>query len=133
MPEFVQVAKSSELQPGEMKRVMVDGQRVLLANVGGSFHALSDRCGHMTAGLSKGKLEGDVVECPMHFSRFNVTTGKLIRGPDYVRLTRFSLFLRFIGRLSKEPRVLLSPRYFMAKDVPSYEVRVEGDSVLVKP
>ena len=132
MSEFVQVAHASELQPGEMERVLVDSQRVLLANVGGTFYAMADRCGHMTATLSKGKLEDGVVECPMHFSRFDVKTGRLIRGPNWGRLSRLRVFLRWMGRLSKEPQILLSPRYFWAKDVPSYEVRTDGDSVLVK-
>ena len=132
MSKFVAVAKTSELQPGEMTRVNVEGQPVLLANMDGTFFALLDRCGHQRAVLSKGRLEGDTAECPMHFSRFDVKTGRLIRGPDFMRLIRFSEALRVIGRLSKEPRVLLSPRYFWAEDVPSYEVRIEGNTVLVK-
>ena len=132
MSKFVAVARTSELQPGEMTRVNADGRPVLLANVDGSFCALLDRCGHQRAALSKGRLEGETLECPIHFSCFNVKTGRLIRGPDYTRLIRFSEALRLIGRLSKQPRVLLSPRYFWAKDVPSYEVRIEGDTVLVK-
>lgn len=132
MSKFVAVAKTSELQPGEMSRVNVDQQPVLLANVDGTFFALLDRCGHQRAALSKGRLKGETVECPMHFSRFNVKTGRLIRGPDYMRLIRFREALRLMGRLSKEPRVLLSPRYFWTEDVPAYEVRIEGDTVLVK-
>ena len=132
MAEFVPVAKTAELQPGEMKRVVVDRQRGLLANVEGAFYALADRCGHMTASLSKGKLEGEVVECPMHFSRFNVKTGRLIRGPDFMRLLRPRVLFRWMGRIAKEPRVPLSPRYFLANDVPSYAVRTEGDSVQVE-
>jgi nitrite reductase/ring-hydroxylating ferredoxin subunit len=31
--------------------------------------------------LSEGKLEGDVVQCPWHGSRFNVTDGSVARGP----------------------------------------------------
>ena len=87
MSKFVAVAKTSELQPGEMSRVSVDQQPVLLANVDGSFFALLDRCGHQRAALSKGRLEGETVECPIHFSRFNVQTGRVIRGPDYCALS----------------------------------------------
>jgi naphthalene 1,2-dioxygenase system ferredoxin subunit len=31
--------------------------------------------------LTKGRLEGYVVECPLHFARFDVRTGKLLSGP----------------------------------------------------
>ena len=82
MPDgFVPVTKASELPPGHMKWVAVNGERVLLANVDGTLYALQDACGHQRASLSKGKLEGYVVECPLHFAQFDVRTGKLLSGP----------------------------------------------------
>jgi len=64
-----------------MKWVVVHRERVLLANVDGTFYALRDACGHQRAPLSKGNLEGYAVECPLHFACFDVRTGKLLRGP----------------------------------------------------
>lgn len=55
MTDFVAVARVSELPPGEMKRVKVEGRRVCLANVNGEFYALKDECGHQRAALSKGR------------------------------------------------------------------------------
>lgn len=81
MTGFVPVSMVSDLAPGHMKWVAVDRERVLLVNVDGTFYALSDLCGHQRAPLSRGKLEGHVVECPLHFARFDVRTGTLLRGP----------------------------------------------------
>jgi nitrite reductase/ring-hydroxylating ferredoxin subunit len=78
---FVAVAATSELSPGTMKWVVVDRERVLLANVEGEFYALRDACGHRQAPLSKGRLAGHIVECPLHFATFDVRTGKLLSGP----------------------------------------------------
>jgi nitrite reductase/ring-hydroxylating ferredoxin subunit len=64
-----------------MTWVAVDGERVLLANVHGTFYAIEDSCGHQRAALSKGRLEGYVVECPLHFARYDVRTGALLSGP----------------------------------------------------
>jgi len=64
-----------------MKWVAVDRERVLLANVDGAFHALRDVCGHKNAPLSRGKLVGHLIECPLHFAQFDVRTGKLVDGP----------------------------------------------------
>ena len=132
MEEFVQLAKTSELQPGQMKRVTVNRHRVLLANVDGTFYALDDQCGHQKAALSKGKLEGESVECPMHFSRFDVKTGKLISGPAWARLVQFREVLRFMGRVGREPGAIFRVRHFRTEDVPSYELKLDGDAVLVK-
>jgi nitrite reductase/ring-hydroxylating ferredoxin subunit len=78
---FVPVATASELAPGTMKWVVVDRERVLLANVEGVFYALRDACGHRQEPLSRGTLNGHVVECPLHFATFDVRTGKLLDGP----------------------------------------------------
>jgi nitrite reductase/ring-hydroxylating ferredoxin subunit len=81
MDEFVPVKKVDELPPGQMTWVSVEGERVLLANVNGSFYALEDVCGHQRMALSKGRLEGHEIECPLHFARFDIRTGALVTGP----------------------------------------------------
>ena len=78
---FVPVAKTGDLSPGEMKWVVVDGERRVLANVEGVYYALSDVCGHRNAPLSRGRLEGYVIECPLHYAQFDVRTGELVNGP----------------------------------------------------
>lgn len=78
---FVVVGKTSDLAPGEMKFVAVDRERVVLANVDGAFYALRDMCGHRSAPLSRGKLLGCLIECPLHFAQFDVRTGELVDGP----------------------------------------------------
>jgi nitrite reductase/ring-hydroxylating ferredoxin subunit len=82
VPEgFVVVGKTSDLAPGEMKFVAVDRERVVLANVDGALYALRDVCGHRNAPLSRGKLIGCLIECPLHFAQFDIRTGKLVDGP----------------------------------------------------
>ncbi len=79
--EFVPVAKAAELLPGQMKWVAINGERLVLANVDGAFFALSDICGHRNAPLSRGKLNGHLIECPLHYAQFDVRTGELVNGP----------------------------------------------------
>jgi nitrite reductase/ring-hydroxylating ferredoxin subunit len=80
-PGFVPVAPASGLTPGSMKWVVVDCERVLIANVDGALYALRDMCGHRGAPLSTGVLVGHVIECPLHYATFDVRTGKLLSGP----------------------------------------------------
>ena len=82
MPEgFVAVALVSDLAPGEMKFAAVEGDRIVLANVEGSFYALRDVCGHRNAPLSRGRLDGCLIECPLHFAQFDIRSGKFVDGP----------------------------------------------------
>ena len=71
--DFVEVAKVNEIPDGKMKHVEVDGTEVLVANVGGKFSAISDRCGHMNALLSMGNLTGTTVTCPFHGSKLTLS------------------------------------------------------------
>ncbi len=81
MVGFVPVHPVAALPPGHMTWVVVERERVLLVNVEGTFYALSDVCGHLRAPLSRGRVTGYVVECPLHFAQFDVRTGTLLCGP----------------------------------------------------
>ena len=78
--EFVKVASTGELSPGEIKLVEIEDERILLANVEGSYYAVSEVCTHAECPLSEGYLDGEVVECSCHGSQFNVKTGA-VEGP----------------------------------------------------
>jgi 3-phenylpropionate/trans-cinnamate dioxygenase ferredoxin subunit/naphthalene 1,2-dioxygenase system ferredoxin subunit len=78
---FIAVAAAADIPEGTMTCVAIARERVLLAHVAGRFYALRDRCGHRNAPLSRGRLTGNIVECPLHFAQFDVTSGKLIDGP----------------------------------------------------
>ena len=75
------MTRVSELAPGSMTWTVVEGVRVMVANVDGTFYALKDACGHRQAALSRGTLHGHAVECPLHYARFDVRTGRLLDGP----------------------------------------------------
>ena len=78
---FAQVAHVGDLAPGQMTFVAIDRVRLVLANVDGKFYAMRDVCGHKNAPLSRGKLDGHLIECPLHFALFDVRTGELVNGP----------------------------------------------------
>jgi uncharacterized protein YbjT (DUF2867 family)/nitrite reductase/ring-hydroxylating ferredoxin subunit len=67
----------SELPPGSA--LLVDEAAVF--NVAGSFCATQSKCTHRQGPLSKGKLDGSTVTCPIHGAQFNVCTGEVLRGP----------------------------------------------------
>ena len=89
--DFVPVMKVNDLAPGAMKWVVIDRERVLVANVNGAFYALRDTCGHQGAPLSTGTLVGHVIECPLHYACFDVRTGKLLSGPVAADVTTFEV------------------------------------------
>ena len=81
MAEYVRVASTMEIPKGEMRKVTLGGQQILVANVNGKFYAIGEVCTHMGGPLHEGLLEGHEVECPWHGSRFDVTSGQVKHGP----------------------------------------------------
>ena len=80
--EWTQAARSDAVVEGEPTRVVVDETPVLLVRSGEVVHALHDRCSHRGCSLSDmGEMDGDVIECSCHGSRFSVLDGSLQRGP----------------------------------------------------
>jgi 3-phenylpropionate/trans-cinnamate dioxygenase ferredoxin subunit len=78
---FVEVAKSEEVPAGKMKGVTVEGKEILVVNYEGRYYAIGGKCTHAGGDLSKGRLEGKIVTCPRHGSKFDVTTGISVAGP----------------------------------------------------
>ena len=81
MPDFVTVADTAEIPPGEIKAVDFDGESVVIANVDGRFFAVEGTCTHRGGPLVEGALTGDVLHCPWHRGGFNVRTGDAVALP----------------------------------------------------
>jgi 3-phenylpropionate/trans-cinnamate dioxygenase ferredoxin subunit len=81
MTEFTSVAKSGDVNEGEMAAFDLTGKRVAVAHVDGSFYAFGDVCTHARCSLAEGELEGETVTCPCHGSQFDVTTGAVLKSP----------------------------------------------------
>ncbi len=77
---FVKVAETKDVPVGKMIHVEVDANEIPIANVGGKFYALGDRCPHLHAKVSGGTLTDAIVTCPRHLSTFDVRTGKVLSG-----------------------------------------------------
>lgn len=73
----VDVAALHDFPDGTAKVVQVDGHKIAVFHLAGTFYALDDTCSHADASLSQGELdhEEQCVECPMHGSLFDLKTG----------------------------------------------------------
>ena len=106
---YVKIAGTTEIPVGKMKAVKLEGKEILIINVNDNYYAIGNRCTHAGGDLSQGVLEGNVVTCPKHHAKFDVTSGKLVSKPK-------------IGFL-----------HINANDEPTYQVKVENENILVKP
>ena len=82
MAEFKKVAETGDIPVGEGKSIEVDGKRIAVFNVDGTFYAIDDDCAHQGGPLGEGELDGTVVTCPWHAWMYDVTTGENTDDPD---------------------------------------------------
>ena len=69
---WTKVAEKGDIQSGSSKEFEVDGKKIAVFNQDG-FHALDGICQHQDGSIApKGKIEGDIVECPLHFWHYNI-------------------------------------------------------------
>ena len=96
------VCRTTEITPGQMKKVSVDENEILVTNIDGNYFAIDDTCTHAGATLSEGKLEDSTITCDWHGAKFDCKNGKLIKFPGEIN------------------------------DLESYKVIIESDDVFVE-
>jgi 3-phenylpropionate/trans-cinnamate dioxygenase ferredoxin subunit len=98
----LRVCSVDDVAAGTAARFDVDGHRLCVVNIEGTFYVIGDECSHEDYSLSEGDVWEDEceIECPKHGSTFSLKSG--------------------------EPQTLPA-----TKPVPVYEVRVDGDDVVV--
>ncbi len=94
MGTAVFACKASDVAPGSVIRVDFDQGALAIFNIEGSFYATDDRCTHGLSSLSKGALDGDVIECSLHYGGFHVPTGEAVLPPCSINLKTYVVEMR---------------------------------------
>jgi nitrite reductase/ring-hydroxylating ferredoxin subunit/uncharacterized membrane protein len=79
--QFAAVLPAASLMDGELTQATYQGTPILLARRGDRLFAIAETCSHFSGPLSEGKLDGETVVCPYHFSRFALEDGRVLDGP----------------------------------------------------
>ena len=81
MTSQTRVASSSDLPPG----TITGAGKYAVGNAGGDYFAVTRRCRHFRADLAGGTIDDDgCLVCPWHQSKYDVSTGRMVRGPQGV-------------------------------------------------
>lgn len=91
MSRFVKVANTADLPPGTSLCVTVDGRKIALFNLDGSYYAIDDTCSHADASLSEGEIDGHCVLCPRHGARFDIRTGQALSLPAWAPVDTYEV------------------------------------------
>lgn len=92
--DYEAVMPVERMVDNQLQRVTVAGVPVVLLRLGNTYHAISATCTHAGGPLDEGALEGDVVTCPWHGSRFSMATGRPLTGPATIAQPRYDVRVR---------------------------------------
>lgn len=92
--DYEAVLPVSEVAENALRRVTVAGVPVVLLKLGERYYAIAATCTHAGGPLDEGELQGDVVQCPWHGSRFRMRDGKPLTGPATFAQPRYDVRVR---------------------------------------
>ena len=91
MAEFKKVARAADIPVGQVKGFQVGFDKIVICNTGAGYYAVIDECTHESQPLNQGKLKGNILICPHHGARFNVTTGAVTHAPAIVPIETYEV------------------------------------------
>ena len=90
VPEkFTKVLLEGRMTEGMLIKAMAGDTPILLYKKGDTVCAISETCSHAGGPLSEGELDGNLVQCPWHASRFDICTGQVRGGPATISQVRY--------------------------------------------
>ena len=72
---FEVVLHKDALDPGKIIEIIIGGTAIAVANVGGTYFAISNTCAHADGPLGEGSLDGTIVTCPYHGWQYDLRDG----------------------------------------------------------
>jgi nitrite reductase/ring-hydroxylating ferredoxin subunit len=88
---LVKVGEIGDIKENSGKEIKIGETRIALFYTRGKYYAIEALCRHQDGSLAPGKVDGEVVECPLHFWHYNIRTGQLLDYLDGVQLTTYDV------------------------------------------
>jgi anthranilate 1,2-dioxygenase ferredoxin subunit len=80
-PRRISIGTLADFPEGRGVAVVAGGKRLAVFHLGERLFAIDNVCTHNRLQLANGPIQGTVVTCRTHGSRFDLQTGAAIRGP----------------------------------------------------
>jgi nitrite reductase/ring-hydroxylating ferredoxin subunit/uncharacterized membrane protein len=82
---------ATEIPEGVPTKTKAGAQTLVVVRQGETIYALHDSCAHAGGSLSEGKIVDGCIQCPLHFSRYDLATGRRKAGPTTFDQPRYEV------------------------------------------
>ena len=79
--DFTAIMPAADLPDATPTKATYGATTLVVVRRGDVVYALKETCSHAGGPLAEGKLVGDNIECPWHFSQFRLSEGAVRHGP----------------------------------------------------
>ena len=93
MPTRIPIGTLADFPEGRGVGVIAAGKRLAIFHLGERFLAIDNVCTHNRMRLADGPIQGLVVTCRTHGSRFNLETGAVVKGPARKPVRTYRVYL----------------------------------------
>ena len=91
MMNWIDVGSADQLKIGGMKRVRVQGRKLLLCRTATGHYCVDEMCSHEDYSLWFGSLKNDSIKCSLHGSYFDLISGRPLNAPADCPLRTYPL------------------------------------------
>ncbi|MBA3341460.1 MAG: Rieske 2Fe-2S domain-containing protein [Gemmatimonadaceae bacterium] len=74
-PVYQTAFPAQELEPGQTRAIEWGEESILIANLGGEYYAVANRCGESPLPLAYSRLDDDILVCSWHGCRYDLRSG----------------------------------------------------------
>lgn len=116
----VKIGTVDEFPLGKHRIVRAESVMVVVNHTPGGFYAVENRCPHLGFPIGLGQVEGNVITCPFHGSKFDLCTGENLDWVTGLAGAKMPAWTRRMLRLGKEPT-----------SIQTFQVTQEGETLFV--
>lgn len=116
----INIGKAHEFEMGKTRVVRVDGTAIIINRTQDGFCAVANHCPHLGLPIASGKVEGNVITCPFHGSKFDMRTGENLDWVTSFAGAKLPNWSRRLMTMGKKPT-----------PIETFQVTLENDDVFI--
>ena len=90
-PDIATTTRAPRCTRGKSRGFEIGFDKIVICRTESGVYAVPDECTHESLPLSKGRLKGNILICPHHGARFDITDGSVTHPPAIVPLETFEV------------------------------------------
>jgi nitrite reductase/ring-hydroxylating ferredoxin subunit len=116
----VKIGSLADFPLGKARIIRAEGAMIVVNHTESGFCAVANHCPHLGFPIGLGQVEGNVITCPFHGSKFDMCTGQNLDWVTSLAGAKLPNWSRRLLTMGKEPT-----------PIPTFQVTQEGEDLYI--